>query len=83
MDQMDHQRQNPLRINSSTLIDTLIDNYPASVEVFIGFGMACVGCVFSPFHSVQDAAAVYQLDSELILDELHHKLALRVKGNNG
>ena len=59
---------------STLVIDMLIDLYPVCAEVLVNFGMACVGCVFSRFHTLEDAAAIYQLDYDQILAALHDPL---------
>ncbi len=59
--------------DKNSLIDALLDKYPKLAEVFNAHGMACVGCVFSRFHSVADAAAIYKLDPESLIAELSHK----------
>jgi hybrid cluster-associated redox disulfide protein len=61
-------------IEATVVIDTLIDHYPPSAEVLVSFSMACVGCVFSRFHTLEDAAVIYQLDPEHVLDALYARL---------
>ena len=63
-----------LIIDSKTLIDTLLDRYPKLAEVFNAHGLSCVGCVFSRFHSLGDAATIYHLDEKYLINELSHKM---------
>jgi hybrid cluster-associated redox disulfide protein len=44
--------------------------WPATVPVFIGHGMLCVGCLIGPFHTIDDACTEYGLDPENLLAEL-------------
>ena len=64
------------RMEATTIIDRLLNSCPKLAEVFNGHGMACVGCVFSRFHTIADAATIYQLDPSRLLDELSHTWAL-------
>ncbi len=62
-------------INASTIIDSLLEQSPKLAEVFNAHAMACVGCAFSRFHCLADAAAIYHLDVNDLIDELSHKYA--------
>ena len=58
------------RVAAATLIDDLLNSYLNLAEIFNEHGMACVGCVFCRFHTVADAARIYQLDESLLVDKL-------------
>ena len=59
-----------LPFDADTLIDSIVDRFPKLAEVFNAYGMACVGCVFSRFHSLADAAPIYNLDVDDLIDGL-------------
>jgi hybrid cluster-associated redox disulfide protein len=59
--------------DADTLIESVVDRFPKLAEVFNEYGMACVGCVFSRFHSLADAAPIYHLDVNALIDGLSHK----------
>ncbi|WP_281982582.1 DUF1858 domain-containing protein [Thalassorhabdomicrobium marinisediminis] len=44
--------------------------WPDTVEVFMRHKMLCVGCLVSPFHTIVDACAEYNLDEDSFLSEL-------------
>jgi hybrid cluster-associated redox disulfide protein len=48
----------------------LMREWPQTITVFMRYRMLCVGCLVSPFHTVTDACAEYQLDEDLFLAEL-------------
>lgn len=75
--------QDKQAIDADTEIDSLLDHYPVAAEVFTGLGMACVGCVFSRFHSIEDAAVIYQLNSEYLLDAIYNRLGCLRLSTNG
>ncbi|WP_306152402.1 DUF1858 domain-containing protein [Roseovarius sp. MMSF_3281] len=51
-------------------LEDLMREWPQTISVFMRHRMLCVGCLVSPFHTVTDACAEYQLDEELFLAEL-------------
>ena len=62
-----------LPFDADTVIDSIVDRFPKLAEVFNGYGMACVGCAFSRFHSLADAAPIYHLDVDCLIDGLSKK----------
>jgi len=48
----------------------LMSQWPKTIPVFIRHGMLCVGCFVSPFHTITDACAAYNLDVETFLAEI-------------
>lgn len=59
-----------LPFTANTFIAAAVDYHRKLAEVFNGHGMACVGCVFSRFHTLAEAAEMYQLETALLLSEL-------------
>jgi len=55
-----------------TLAD-LMTLWPETIPVFVRHKMLCVGCLISPFHTVTDACAEYDLDEAAFIDELRHE----------
>lgn len=51
-------------------VQTVLDTWPATREVFMARRMACVGCVMAPFMTIGEAAAEYSLS----VDELEADL---------
>ena len=51
-------------------LEDLMREWPQTISVFMRHRMLCVGCLVSPFHTVTDACAEYQLDEEVFLAEL-------------
>ncbi|WP_417268189.1 DUF1858 domain-containing protein [Celeribacter baekdonensis] len=50
-----------LTLRDLTLED-LMAQWPATIPVFLRHKMLCVGCLVTPFHTLQDACAEYRLD---------------------
>lgn len=51
-------------------ISSLLKEWPELISVFIGHGMACVGCSLSRFETISEAAVVYNLPIEAFHQEL-------------
>ena len=51
-------------------LHALMDLWPATIAVFLGHGMLCVGCAITPFHTVADACRAYGLDEAIFRREL-------------
>lgn len=62
-------QKNPAQ-NPQTRIDTIIEQVPKLARIFNQHGMACVGCVFSTFHTLADAAAIYHVSVDALIREL-------------
>lgn len=60
------------QVTAATLITDALSQ-PRYAEVFLAFGMACVGCTFSRFHTVADAAAIYTVDVGTLVDALNQQ----------
>lgn len=68
-----------LPFEATMIIDSVLERSPKLAEVFNAHGMACVGCVFSRFHSLADVATLYHLD----VDRLIHELSLKYDSLTG
>ncbi len=53
-------------------VTTLLRRYPAVVPVFFKHHMACVGCAIADFHTIEQAAALYELDLAQFVSELEY-----------
>lgn len=64
---MNHKAQ----IQPGMLISEILERWPQTIPVFVRHRMNCVGCEMSIFEALEDAARIYHLSSEDILDELN------------
>jgi hybrid cluster-associated redox disulfide protein len=48
-------------------VDQVMTRWPASIRVFMEFGMSCVGCPIASFHSVDDASREHELNPAAFL----------------
>ena len=58
--------RDPRLVNPNDLLHMLVAEVladgPDAARVFIGLGMACVGCPFAPFETVSEAARAYGIE---------------------
>ena len=53
-----------------TPIEVILRMWPGVAQVFIRNHMGCIGCAFARFHTLQDAFEIYQLDKEVIVEQM-------------
>lgn len=58
------------RLHRDLTVQTVLDTWPATREVFMTRRMACVGCEMAPFMTISEAAASYGISA----DDLHSDL---------
>ncbi|MCA9937245.1 MAG: hypothetical protein KC418_01275 [Anaerolineales bacterium] len=51
-------------------IEAVLTRWPATMAVFNGHKMACVGCILARFYTVADAVAIYGLSLPAFVVEL-------------
>jgi len=51
-------------------VEQVMDRWPASVRVFLDFGMNCIGCPIAAFHSVEEASRENGIDGDAVLAKL-------------
>ncbi len=62
--------------NADLTLNELMDTWPATIEVFLRHKMLCVGCLVTPFHTVEDACAEHHLDQHAFVEELRAAVML-------
>jgi hybrid cluster-associated redox disulfide protein len=51
-------------------VDEVMKRWPASIRVFMDFGMGCIGCPIATFHSVDEASREHKIDPGAFLEAL-------------
>lgn len=46
------------------LVDDVMRSSPATIRVFLKFGMRCVGCPIGCFHTIEEACREHHVDSD-------------------
>ncbi|MFT6451431.1 MAG: hybrid cluster-associated redox disulfide protein [Halocynthiibacter sp.] len=63
-------------ISTDLTLNDLMVKWPATMPVFMRHKMLCVGCLVSPFHTIDDACLEYDLDMDQFIEELQRAISL-------
>jgi hybrid cluster-associated redox disulfide protein len=66
-------------VTDSLTVAEVMDRWPETIPVFLRYRMACVGCPIAPFETLAEAAAIYSLDLECLMNELQQTIRIAVK----
>ena len=58
-------------ISTDLMVADIMNEWPATVQVFLKHRMGCIGCYLSPFDSLEDALMVHDIPVEPFVDELN------------
>lgn len=59
------------KITKEMTIAEIINKYPKTVPIMMGFGFHCVGCPMSQSETIEDLAKNNQIDLKKLLDSLN------------
>ena len=51
-------------ITKDMLLLEVIEKYPETMPVLIGYGLHCVGCAFSSFDTLENGVKIHGMDEE-------------------
>jgi hybrid cluster-associated redox disulfide protein len=57
-------------IDPKATVSDVLNLHPTTMRVFIDHGMACIGCVIAPYHTIAEACAEYNLAAEKFVREM-------------
>jgi len=59
------------QITKDILMGELVSKYPATSEVLMRHGLHCIGCMLSPYESLESGVAVHGIPLKPLLKELN------------
>jgi hybrid cluster-associated redox disulfide protein len=59
------------------LVSEVMDKWPSTIQVFVQLRLACHGCPFPRFHTLEEVAAEYQMDPVVLLKKLQASVNTR------
>ena len=65
------------RVNKSTMIGELLQIDENVAPILLNIGMHCLGCPSSQMETIEQAAMVHGIDSEMLVDEINSFLESR------
>ncbi len=57
-------------IAATAIVADVLERYPPAMRVFIDHGMACIGCVVAPYHTIEEACLEYGVPLEAFRREI-------------
>ncbi|ENO12477.1 hybrid cluster protein-associated redox disulfide domain [Thermoplasmatales archaeon SCGC AB-539-C06] len=52
-------------------IESVVNKYPQTVDVFLKHGLHCIGCAVAAFENIEQGATVHGIDVKKLLDDLN------------
>lgn len=53
----------------------VVQRYPQTIEVFMNFGMGCLGCAAAHFESIEQGATAHGMDVDALMTALNEAAA--------
>lgn len=60
-----------MKITKDMGITETVQKYPETIEVFMRFGMGCIGCAAASFENIEEGAMVHGIDPDEIVSKLN------------
>lgn len=60
-----------MKITKDMRIGEVLRQYPQTAEIFLGIGMHCLGCPSATMESIEEAAAVHEVDINDLVAKLN------------
>jgi len=60
-----------MKITKDMGITETVQKYPETIEVFMRFGMGCIGCAAASFENIEEGALVHGIDPDEIIAKLN------------
>lgn len=59
------------KVTKDMSILDIVQNYPASLEVFAKYGLGCIGCAAARFENLEAGAKVHGFDPDEMVAEIN------------
>ncbi|MBS4025406.1 MAG: DUF1858 domain-containing protein [Clostridia bacterium] len=59
------------KITKDMSIVDVVSKYPQTSEVFMSFGMACLGCAAARFENIAQGAGAHGIDVDALIEKLN------------
>ena len=67
----DEMTMDERKITPDLLVAEIMQTWPETVPIFLGYRMICVGCFMSHFDTLEESLKIYNLPVQPILDDLN------------
>lgn len=66
-------------IKKTDKIMDVINKYPETYPILLGFGVHCIGCAFASFETIEQAAQAHGMEPEDLIKALNKVIAEKQK----
>lgn len=60
-----------MKITKEMTIAEVVETYPETVEVFMRYGLGCLGCAIARMENIEQGAAVHGIDIDTLVADLN------------
>lgn len=60
-----------MKITKEMTIAEVVETYPQTVEVFMRYGLGCLGCAIARMENIEQGAAVHGVSIEALIEDLN------------
>ena len=60
-----------MAVTKDSIIGDVLDQYPATVPLFLQIGMHCIGCPASRGESIEEACMVHGADADALVEAIN------------
>lgn len=67
------------KITKHMLIGDVANQYPETFDVFVRFGLHCIGCHVAAFETIEQGAMSHGIDADELVEELNEVVESKAK----
>ncbi len=60
-----------MKITKEMTIAEVVETYPKTVDVFMRYGLGCLGCAISRMENIEQGAAMHGIDIDTLVADLN------------
>ena len=60
-----------MKITKDTKLQEVISKHPETMEVFMKYGLHCIGCMAAQFETIEVGAKAHGIDVKKLVDDLN------------
>lgn len=60
-----------MKITKEMTIAEVVETYPKTVEVFMRYGLGCLGCAIAHMENIEQGATVHGIDIDTLIADLN------------
>lgn len=62
------------KITKNMSFGEVLQKYPETAKIFMGYGMHCIGCMMAQFETIEQGAAAHGIDIKKLIADLNKSI---------